>query len=70
MFYKRRKDTEMVSYDTTQIWLYLSLILAVAAIGITVVLGVFAEAVVRNRRTRLMCRDALRTHYGRIALHH
>ena len=60
----------MVSYDTTQIWLYLSLILAVAAIGITLVLGVFAEAVVRNRRARLTRRESLHTYYGRIALHH
>lgn len=61
---------EMVSYDTTQIVLYLSLVLTVAAIGVTLVLGVVTEAVVRNRRTRLTRHESLCTYYGRLAFHH
>jgi hypothetical protein len=57
-------------YDTTQIALYLSLVLTVAAIGITLVLGELAEAVVRNRRVRLDRHESRRTYYGRLALHH
>jgi RNase P protein component len=60
----------MVSYDTTQIALYLSLVLAVAAIGLTLTAGVLAEAVVRNRRTRLSRHESLRSYYGHLAFHH
>jgi len=60
----------MVSYDTTQIALFVSLVLTVAAVGIVLVLGTFAGAVVRNRRTRLSRHDSLRTYYGRLAFHH
>jgi hypothetical protein len=34
---------EMVSYDTTLIALYLSLVLALAAVGLTLSVGVLAE---------------------------
>jgi len=61
---------EMVSYDTTQIALFVSLVLTVAAVGIVLVLGTFAGAVVRNRRTRLSRHESLRTYYGRLAFHH
>jgi hypothetical protein len=61
---------EMVSYDTTQIALYLALVLTVAAIGLTLTLGVLTGAVVRNRRTRLARHESLRTYYGRLAFHH
>ena len=60
----------MVSYDTTQIALYLSLVLTAAAVGLTLVAGVLAAAVVRNRRTRLTRHESLRTYYGRLAFHH
>jgi ABC-type spermidine/putrescine transport system permease subunit II len=60
----------MVSYDTTQIALFVSLVLTVAAVGIVLVLGTFAGAVVRNRRTRLSRHESLRTYYGRLAFHH
>jgi hypothetical protein len=60
----------MVSFDTTEIALYLSLVLTVAAIGLTLVLGVLAESVVRNRRTRRTRHESLRAYYGRLALHH
>jgi len=60
----------MVSYDTTQIALFVSLVLTVAAVGIVLVLGTFAGAVVRNRRPRLSRHESLRTYYGRLAFHH
>lgn len=60
----------MVSYDTTQTALYLSIVLTVAALGLTLVTGVVAEAVVRNRRTRRTRHESLRTYYGRLASHH
>jgi hypothetical protein len=60
----------MFSFDTTQIALYLSLVLTVAAIGLTLVFGVLADSVVRNRRTRHKRHESLRAYYGRLALHH
>ncbi|HEX4689032.1 MAG TPA: hypothetical protein VH228_19810 [Nocardioides sp.] len=60
----------MVSYDTTQIALFVSLVLTVAAVGIVLALGTLAGAVVRNRRTRLSRHESLRTYYGRLAFHH
>ena len=60
----------MASFDTTQIALYLSLVLTVAAMGLTLVLGVLAESVVRDRRTRRTRLESLRAYYGRLALHH
>ena len=60
----------MVSYDTTQIALYLSLVLTVAAVGITLTLGTLVGAVVRNRRVRVSRHESVCTYYGRLALHH
>ena len=60
----------MVSYDTTQIALYLSLVLTVAAIGPTLAFGVLGAAVVRNRRIRRTRHESLRTYYSRLAFHH
>ena len=60
----------MVSYDTTQIALYLSLVLALAAVGFSLTVGVLAEAVVRNHRERISRHESRRTYYGRLALHH
>jgi len=60
----------MVSYDTTQIALFVSLVLTVAAVGIVLALSTLAGAVVRNRRTRFSRHESLRTYYGRLAFHH
>jgi ABC-type Fe3+ transport system permease subunit len=60
----------MVSYDTTQIALFVSLVLAMAALGLAVVLGALGEAVVRNRRARLDRHESVCAYYGRLALHH
>jgi hypothetical protein len=60
----------MVSYDTTQIALYLALVLTVAATGLTLAFGVLMRAVLHNRRTRLARHESLRTYYGRVAFHH
>jgi len=69
-FYRSRKDTEMVSYDATQIALYLSLVLALAAVGLTLSLGVLTTAVVRNHRERMSRRESMRTYDGGLAFHH
>jgi hypothetical protein len=58
------------SYDTTQIALLLTLVLTVAAVGITLTAGMLAEAVVRNRRVRVTRHESMRTYYGRVVLHH
>ena len=60
----------MISYDTTQIALYLALVVTVAAVGLSLVVGVLAEAVVRNRRIRHARHESMRTYYGRLAFHH
>jgi hypothetical protein len=60
----------MVSYDTTQISIFLALVLAVAAVGIALTTGVLAEAIVRNRRVRVSRHESMRTYYGRLVLHH
>jgi hypothetical protein len=39
----------MVSFDSTQIALYLSLVFAVAAIGLALTAGVVVEALVHHR---------------------
>jgi ABC-type Fe3+ transport system permease subunit len=61
---------DMVSYDSTQIALYLSLVLAMAAAGLALVLATFGGAVARNRRARLDRHESRRTYYGRLTLHH
>jgi Tfp pilus assembly protein PilX len=60
----------MVSYDTTQIALFVSLVLTVAVIGTILVLGVLTEALIRNRRTGLTHRESRRGYHGRLAFHH
>lgn len=49
---------------------YLTVVLALAAISIGASLGVVAEAVVRNRRTRLYRRESVCAYYGRLSFHH
>jgi hypothetical protein len=60
----------MVSYDTTQISIFLALVLTMAAVGITLTVGVLAEAIVRNRRVRVSRHESMRTYYGRVVFHH
>jgi hypothetical protein len=60
----------MVSYDTTQISIFLALVLTVATVGIALIAGVLAEAIVRNRRVRVSRHESMRTYYGRLVLHH
>jgi hypothetical protein len=60
----------MVSYDTTQIAIFVSLVLAVAVIGTFLMLGVLAEALIRNRSARPARQQPRRQHYGRLAFHH
>jgi hypothetical protein len=60
----------MVFFDSTQIALYLSLVLLIAAIGISLTLGTVAVAVVRNRDARLARDESMRSYYGRIVFHH
>jgi CHASE1-domain containing sensor protein len=60
----------MVSYDTTQISIFLALFLTVATVGIALIAGVLAEAIVRNRRVRVSRHESMRTYYGRLVLHH
>ena len=59
----------MVSYDTTQITLFVSLVLTVAAIGTILVLGVLAEALIRSGRTRVTRQESRRGSRGRLAFH-
>ena len=49
---------------------YLTVVLALAAVSIGASLGVVAEAVVRNRRTRLDRRESMCAYYGRLSFHH
>ena len=49
---------------------YLTVVLALAAVSIVASLGIVAEAVVRNRRTRLNRHESRCAYYGRLALHH
>jgi len=60
----------MVSYDTTQIAVFISLVLTVAVIGTILVLGVLTEALIRNRRTGLVRQGSRRGYHGRLAFHH
>jgi hypothetical protein len=60
----------MVSYDTTQIALFVSVVLAVAVIGTTLVLGVLAQALLRGRRTRVTSPESQPRFHGRLAFHH
>jgi len=49
---------------------YVAVVLALAAVSIVASLGVVAEAVVRNRRTRLTQHESVCAYYGRLAFHH
>ena len=60
----------MVSYDTTQIALFVTLVLTIALIGTALVLGVLAQALVRSRRTRPARPVSQRKVHGRLAVHH
>jgi len=60
----------MVSYDTTQIALFVSLVLTVAVIGTALVLAVLAQALLRNRRTRPASQTSQSRFHGRLAFHH
>jgi hypothetical protein len=60
----------MVSYDTTQISIFLALVLTMAAVGIALTAGILAEAIVRNRRARVSRHESMRTYYGRVVFHH
>jgi hypothetical protein len=60
----------MVSYDTTQIALFVSLVLTIAAIGAALVLGVLAQALIRSWRTRVVRPSSQRKFHGRLAFHH
>jgi hypothetical protein len=60
----------MVSYDTTQISIFLALVLTMAAVGIALTAGVLTEAIVRNRRLRVSRHESMRTYYGRVVFHH
>jgi hypothetical protein len=59
-----------VNFDTTQITVFVTLVLSVAAIGAVLSLGVLAHAVVTHRSERLARRQSMRTYYGRLAFHH
>ena len=56
--------------DTTQITLFVTLVLTVSAIGAVLSLGVIAHAVVTHRSERLARRQSMCTYSGRLALHH
>jgi hypothetical protein len=57
-------------FHTAPVALFLSLVLAVAAVGVVLSLRVVVEVAVRNRSTRLARHQSRRTYYGRLALHH
>jgi hypothetical protein len=56
--------------DTTQMALYLGLVLTVAAVSVALSLAVIVRAVAVNRGTRLAHHESMRTYYGRLAFHH
>jgi hypothetical protein len=60
----------MVAFDSTQMYIYLIGVFALAALALVLSLGVVARAVVSNRRTRLARRQSVRAYYGGLALHH
>jgi NADH:ubiquinone oxidoreductase subunit K len=60
----------MVTYDSTQIALFISLVLTVAAIGTALALGVLVQAMVRTHRTRVTSPEPQRRFHGRLAFHH
>ena len=60
----------MVSYDTTQMALFVSLVLTVAATGIVLVLGLGIQALVRNRQIRPARQASRQGFHGKLAFHH
>ena len=60
----------MVSYDTTQIALFVTLVLAAAVIGTTLVLGLAARSLLRNRSARTVTTTSQPRLHGRLAFHH
>ena len=60
----------MVSYDTTQITLFVSLLFTIAAIGTALALGVLVQALVHSWRTRPASPESQRKFHGRLAFHH
>ena len=60
----------MVSYDSTQIALFISLVLTVAAIGTALVLGALVQSMVRSHRIRVTRPESQRRFHGRLAFHH
>ncbi len=60
----------MVSYDTTQMALFISLVLTLAAIGTVLVLGLGVQALVRSRRTRPARQESRHGFHPKLAFHH
>ena len=60
----------MVSYDTTQIALFVSFVLTVAGIGIALVLGVLARMLISDHRVRPAQQGSQGRFHGRLAFHH
>jgi hypothetical protein len=60
----------MVSYDTTQMALFISLVLTLAAIGTVLVLGLCVQALVRSRRLHPAPRMSRKAFHGKLAFHH
>jgi hypothetical protein len=60
----------MVSYDTTQIALFVSFVLTVAGIGIALVLGVLARMLISDHRVRPAQQRPQGRFHGRLAFHH
>ena len=60
----------MVSYDTTQIALFVSLVLMMAAVGVILVFGVLAKAWIGSRPTRETRPEPRRRTHLHLAFHH
>jgi hypothetical protein len=60
-----------MTFDTTLLGTYLTVVLGIALVAAVTVVAVVTEGVVRNRRARLARRESLRAYYGpRLAVHH
>jgi len=60
----------MVSYDTTQIAMFVSLVLTFAAVGIALVVGVLARTLIASWRTRPARPATQKTFNTRLVFHH
>jgi hypothetical protein len=60
----------MIAFDSTQLHLYLVVVLTLGALALALSIGVVAQAVVSNRRARLSSRQSVCAYYGRLAFHH